>query len=145
MRISTKGRYALRMLLYLAENKNDRYISLKEIANNQSLSKKYLEQIVPALTKNGLLQTNRGAHGGYKLNREPDKYTVGAVLRMTEGSLSPAACIEGEYVNYENGGGCETLFIWQGLNEAISSYLNSITLQDILNNSQEMYANNYMI
>jgi len=145
MKLSIKGRYALRMLVYLADNKEKGYISLKEISENQKISKKYLEQIVSVLTKSGLLLANRGFQGGYKLNGKPDKITVGSVLRITEGSLSPVACIENGYAECERSDICETLFIWQGLSKVINEYLDSITLQDIIDNNRERYANNYII
>ena len=91
MKISTKGRYALRMLLDLAEHQNCGYIALKDIAKRQNISKKYLEQIIPVFNKTGFLKTNRGSQGGYQLAKTPDKYTVGDVLRLTEGNQSPVA------------------------------------------------------
>ena len=96
MLISTKGRYALRMLVDLAEHQNDGYVALKDIAKRQGISKKYLEQIVPLLNKSDILRTNRGFNGGYRLAKSPDKYTVGDILRITEGSLSPVACLESD-------------------------------------------------
>ena len=145
MKISTKGRYALRMLLDLAERRNEGFIALKDIAARQDISKKYLEQIVSVLNKSDMLQTNRGFQGGYKLAKTPDKYTVGSILRLTEGSLAPVACLEHESLICNRGGGCATLPIWQGLNRVINEYLDSITLQDILDQQQEMYSNDYII
>ena len=94
MKISTKGRYVLRMLIDLAEHQGDGYIPLKEIAQRQGISKKYLEQIVPMLNKSDILRTNRGFQGGYRLAKSPEKYTVGDILRLTEGSLAPVACLD---------------------------------------------------
>ncbi|MBQ2212373.1 MAG: Rrf2 family transcriptional regulator, partial [Ruminococcus sp.] len=94
MKISTKGRYALRTLLDLAEHKNDGYIALKDIAARQNISKKYLEQIIPVLNRTEFLNANRGYQGGYKLAKEPDQYTVGDILRLTEGSITPVACLD---------------------------------------------------
>ena len=94
MKISTKGRYALRMLLDLAEHRQNGYITLKDIAQRQNISKKYLEQIVPVLNKSNILMTNRGYQGGYRLAKAPEKCTVGEILRLTEGSLAPVACLE---------------------------------------------------
>lgn len=145
MKISTKGRYALRMLLDLAENKNKGYIALKDIAQRQNISKKYLEQIVPILNKSDILLTNRGFQGGYMLAKSPDKYTVGDILRITEGSLAPVSCLEHETNQCERQNECITLPLWEGLNRVISEYLDSITLQDILDKQTENYSNNYII
>ena len=133
------------MLLDLAEHANDGYIALKDIAQRQGISKKYLEQIVPILNKTDILKTNRGSQGGYMLAKTPDKYTVGMILRLTEGSLSPVACLDQDPVQCKRSGDCATLPVWQGLNKVINDYLDSITLQDILDSRQERYANDYMI
>lgn len=145
MRISTKGRYALQMLLYLADHQNDGYVSLKDIAQHQGVSKKYLEQIVPVLIKSNTLQANRGSQGGYRLAQSPDKYTVGEILRLTEGSLSPVSYSDQDPIRYERSGEYVTLPIWQGLNRVINEYLDGITLQDLLDSQRERYANDYMI
>lgn len=145
MKISTKGRYAVRMLLDLAEHSGSGYIPLKDIAERQGISKKYLEQIVTILNKSELLQTNRGYQGGYKLAKSPDKYTVGAVLRITEGSLAPVSCLSQAPNLCERSASCPTLFVWQGLNDLINNYLDNITLQDILDRQTKNYSNNYMI
>lgn len=145
MKISTKGRYSLRMLLDLAEHANDGFIALKDIAERQGISKKYLEQIVPILNRTDILKTNRGFQGGYMLANSPDKYTVGMILRLTEGSLSPVACLDQSPIQCERSGECATLPIWQGLNKVICEYLDGITLQDVLDWQQERYANNYVI
>ncbi|MDD6203482.1 MAG: Rrf2 family transcriptional regulator [Firmicutes bacterium] len=145
MKISTKGRYALRMLLDLAEHQNDGYVALKDTAERQGISKKYLEQIVPILNKSDILRTNRGFQGGYRLAKSPDKYTVGEILRLTEGSLSPVACLEHDPIECERSGDCATLAVWQGLYRVITQYLDGITLQDILDRRKEQYANDYTI
>lgn len=145
LKISTKGRYSLRMLLDLAEHANDGFIALKDIAQRQGISKKYLEQIVPILNKTDILKTNRGFQGGYMLAKTPDKYTVGMILRLTEGSLSPVACLDHNPVQCERSSECATLPIWQGLSKVINDYLDNITLQDILDQQRERYSNNYMI
>ena len=145
MKISTKGRYALRMLIDLAEHSNDGFIALKDIAERQGISKKYLEQIVPILNRSDLLQTNRGFQGGYKLAQAPSKYTIGKILRLTEGSLSPVACLDQDPILCERRGDCVTLPIWQGLNKVINDYLESITLQDVLDQQRELSANDYVI
>ncbi len=132
MKISTKGRYALRVLVDLAENAGEKFVSLKDIAERQGISKKYLEQIIPPLNSAGFLITGRGFQGGYKLSKSPSEYTVGDILRVTEGRLSPVACLDND-VNYcDRSGNCETLFVWQGLMDVIEEYLDSITLSDII-------------
>ena len=144
MKISTKGRYALRMLLDLAQNGGTGYIALKDIAERQHISKKYLEQIIPVFNKSNILLTNRGYQGGYKLARTPDKYTVGEILRLTEGNLAPVACLECENNHCERAAECITLPVWKGLQKVINEYLDSVTLQDILDN-KKMDLDNYII
>ena len=139
MKISTKGRYALRMLIDLAEHQGDGFIALKDIAERQKISKKYLEQIVPVFNKSDFLRTNRGFQGGYRLAKSPEKYTVGEILRLTEGSLAPVACLDHTPVECERSRECETLPIWQGLYKVINNYLDGITLQDILDSTPLLY------
>lgn len=138
MKISTKGRYALRLLIDIAKNQDEGYVALKDIANRQNVSKKYLERIVAILNKGNVLSTNRGQQGGYRLAKSANEYTVGDILRLTEGSLAPVACLDGINVQCERADQCETLFVWQGLYEAINSYVDSITLQDIIDNNQQI-------
>ncbi len=145
MKISTKGRYALRMLLDLAEHRNDGVVALKDIAERQGISKKYLEQIIPILNQSGILQTVRGSQGGYRLSRSPDNYTVGDILRLTEGSLAPVPCADEDPVRCERSEDCAMLSVWQGLNKVIRDYLDSITLQDILDRHREQSGNDYVI
>ncbi len=145
MKISTKGRYALRMLVDLAEHQSGGYTALKDIASRQGISKKYLEQIVPMLNKSGVLLTNRGSLGGYKLAKAPDQYTVGDILRITEGSLAPVSCLEEGADPCDRSGTCATYALWQGLDRVISEYLDSVTLQDLLDQQRSLYANNYSI
>ena len=145
MKISTKGRYALRMLIDLAEHRNGGFVALKDIAERQNISKKYLEQIIPILNNSDVLKTNRGSQGGYMLSRTPDKYTVGEILRLTEGSLAPVACLEKDPVECERCGECATLPVWQGLYKVINEYLDGITLQDIIDRQKEHYTNDYSI
>ncbi len=145
MKISTKGRYALRMLLDLAEHSGEGYISLKDIAERENLSKKYLEQIVPMLNKAGVLKTNRGYQGGYMLAGDPSEYTVGAVLRLAEGSLAPVACLEKCPVECERKNDCPTLPVWQGLYKVISDYLDGMTLKDVMDSHRERRADSYVI
>lgn len=133
------------MLLDLAEHQNDGFISLKDVASRQDISKKYLEQIIPILNKSDFLISNRGFQGGYKLAKSPDKYTVGDILRITEGSLSPVACLDHEPVPCDRAGECATLPVWKGLKKVIDDYLDSITLQDIMDQQAERYANDYVI
>ncbi len=145
MRISTKGRYALRMLLDLAEHRDCGFISLRDVAARQEISKKYLEQIIPMLSKGGVLRTSRGTMGGYMLARTPDRITVGEILRLTEGSLSPVACADEHPVECARCADCPTLPIWQGLSHVIAEYLDGITLQDILDQQQAKCSSNYVI
>lgn len=145
MKISTKGRYALRMLIDLAEHENCGFIALKDIADRQNISKKYLEQIIPIFNKSDILKTTRGSQGGYMLSRSPDKYTVGEILRLTEGSLAPVACLDQNPIECERSSECPTLPVWQGLNRVINEYLDGITLQDILDQQKERYTNDYII
>lgn len=141
MKISTKGRYALRMLIDLAEHQSDGYVALKDIASRQDISKKYLEQIVPILNKNGILKTNRGFQGGYMLAKGASKLSVGEILRLTEDSLSPTDYDEQE----QNGIERVMIPVWQELDRVINRYLDSVTIQDILDSKREQYANDYMI
>lgn len=136
MKVSTKGRYALRMLLDLAEHKDKGFISLKEVAERQNISKQYLEQIVSILNTSNILRANRGKQGGYMLVKEPSEYTVGQILRVTEGSLAPVTCLEDEINQCDRAEFCKTLYMWKGLNKVIADYLNSITLQNMLDHYQ---------
>ena len=145
MRISTKGRYALRMLVYLAKQPESEFISLKEIAENQGISKKYLEQIVPMLNKSGILRTNRGNKGGYMLAKKPANFTVGDVLRATEGSLAPIACLEYPENDCPRKEQCTTLYIWEGLYKTVNEYLDSITIEDIINHDSGVEGDDYCI
>lgn len=140
MKISTKGRYALRMLLDLAEHQNCGVIALKDIANRQGISKKYLEQIIPIFNKSGILKTVRGSQGGYMLSVSPDKCTVGDILRLTEGALSPVS-----YDEELQGEDFAILSVWNGLYDAINTYLDGISLQDILDKRSMQTASDYVI
>lgn len=135
----------MRLMLDLAEHQQDGFISLKEIAERQGVSKKYLEQIVPLLNKTDVLKTTRGYQGGYMLAKPPSKYTVGDILRITEGSLAPVACLDGEENQCERRASCLTLDVWAGLYDVITNYLDSITLQDILDSNQERAIDEYYI
>ena len=144
MKISTKGRYALRLIIDLALHNEEGYVTLKDIAERQNISKKYLEQIVPMLNKSGILKTNRGYQGGYKLTKTPDKYTVGEILKVTEGNLAPVSCLENEVNECPRATECMTLFVWQGLKDVVENYLDSITLQDIVERHQEKETEEYI-
>ena len=122
------------MLLYLAEHKEKGFVSLKEISLMQDISKKYLEQIVTLLNRPDILRTNRGNKGGYMLSKEPSEYTVGQILRITEGAISPVSCLEDEQNLCKRCEYCMTLPVWRGLEQVINNYLDNITLQDILDN-----------
>jgi Rrf2 family protein len=135
MKISTRGRYALRFMIDLAQHDNSEYISLKDISERQGVSVKYLEQITSLLSKFGLLQSVRGPQGGYKLARSPDKYTVGEILRVTEGNLAPVACLENTPNQCPRAKNCETLAFWSEFNNLINNYLDSKTLEDLVKTS----------
>ena len=145
MMISTKGRYALRMMLDLAMCGGDELVPLKDIAERQDISIKYLEQIVSALSKAGYVRSVRGTGGGYKLAKAPEEYTVGMILRLTEGSLAPVSCLEFEENTCPRAPECMTLGVWNKLYEAINSVVDKITLADIIRdnadktNSGDMY------
>ena len=144
MKISTKGRYALRMLIELAEQKENGFISLKEIAEKQNISKKYLEQIISILNRSGILMTNRGYQGGYKLAKDPSKITIAEILRNTEGSLAPVACLEQNPNQCSRCNECITLPVWIGLEKVVKEYLEGITLQNVIDNRKKDN-NDYMV
>ena len=131
MLISTKGRYALRVMVDLAEHPNEGFIPLKVIANRQEISEKYLENIIKLLVRAKLLNGLRGKGGGYRLTRAPEDYTVGAILRLTEDSLAPVVCLEEDAAVCSRVADCRTISLWQGLDKVINDYLNSVTLADL--------------
>lgn len=131
MKISTKGRYALRVMIDLALNSNENFIALKEIAKRQDITVKYLEQIVALLNKAGFLETARGNAGGYKLAKEPKDYIVGDILRATEGELAPIICLTEDGV-CQRKQICKTYSFWKGLDDVINDYIDSKTLEDLL-------------
>lgn len=143
MMISTKGRYALRVLIDMAERQSEGYVPLKEIAEQQGISEKYLESIVKLLVKGGVLTGVRGKGGGYRLNGSPDQYTAGRILRLTEGSLAPVACLEPGHETCARMSHCRTLAMWQGLDEVINGYLDQFTLLDLMKMDQS--GDNYVI
>lgn len=144
LKISTKGRYALRLLIDLAEHQNTGFVPLKDIAERQNISKKYLEQIIPLFNRSDMLLTNRGAQGGYMLARQPAQYTVGEILRLTEGTLVPVACAQSP-AQCDRSADCATLPVWQGLSRVINQYLDGITLQDILDQHRARAIDDYVI
>jgi len=131
MMISTRGRYALRVLVDLAERQSDAYITLREIAERQGISEKYLESIVKLLVREGLLDGLRGKGGGYRLGRDPGEITVLEVLRAAEGALAPVACLEEGSKACPRAAQCRTLPLWKGLDEVVSHYLSGYTIRDI--------------
>ena len=132
MKVSTKGRYALRLMIDLGVHSKDGYISLKDISARQDISAKYLEQIVTPLLRAGLVRSIRGAQGGYRLSRTPDKYTAGEILRAIEGSFAPIACLESD-VNYsERYEECPTVGFWEGMYKVINDYVDSVSLEQLI-------------
>ena len=132
MKISTKGRYALRLMLDLAINNTGEPVRIKDIASRQEISDKYLEQIISVLNKAGYVRSLRGPQGGYKLAREPKEYTVGMILRLTEGSLAPVACLEDEVNECSRQDECATLILWEKLYDAIKDVVDGYTLADLV-------------
>ena len=132
MLISTRGRYALRVLVDLAEQNTSEYIPLKEIAVRQHISQKYSESIMTLLSKAGMVEGIHGKGGGYRLSREPADYKIGDVLRLTEGTLAPVSCLEENAGTCSRSGKCRTLALWQGLDKVIHDYLESVTIADLI-------------
>ena len=132
MKISTKGRYALRLMIDLAENSSGNPVSLKDVAKRQGISDKYLEQIISVLNKAGYVRSVRGAQGGYLLKSDPETYTVGMILRQTEGSLAPVSCIEDDEMICDRQEQCVTSIVYKKINDAISNVVDNITLQDLV-------------
>ncbi|MGM9643428.1 MAG: RrF2 family transcriptional regulator [Eubacteriales bacterium] len=132
MMISTRGRYALRVLIDLAEHADGSCVPMKEVAERQEISLKYLEKILPVLAKNHLIDGVHGKGGGYKLTRTPEEYTVGEILRLTEGDLAPVSCLECNAEKCHRTSECRTLPMWQRLDELINSYLDGVTIADLM-------------
>ena len=132
MKISTKGRYALRLMIDLAENSSGNPVSLKDVAKRQGISDKYLEQIISVLNKAGYVRSVRGAQGGYLLKSDPETYTVGMILRQTEGSLAPVSCIEDDEIICDRQEQCVTSIVYKKINDAISNVVDNITLKDLV-------------
>lgn len=131
MKISTKGRYAVRVMLDLALNNTGECIKVKDIAARQEISEKYLEQIISILSRAGFVKSVRGAQGGYRLAKAPEDYTVGMILRVTEGSLAPVACLEEGADGCERCDSCETLEVWKELAKAIDNVVDHVTIADL--------------
>ena len=143
MLISTKGRYALRVMIDLAEHQAEGFIPLKVIPERQEISDKYLESIIKLLVKAKLLNGVRGKGGGYKLTKSPEQYTIGSILRLTEDSLAPVSCLESGANACPRAAECRTLPLWQGLNKVISDYLDNITVADLM--QRDGQGNDYVI
>ena len=142
MLVSTRGRYAIRVMIDLAEHMNGKYIPMKEIADRQDVSLKYMTKIMQALTKSGMLDGQHGKGGGYKLNRGPEEYRVGDILRLTEGTLAPVACIDEADCKCDRSFECRTRPMWNELDKLISEYLDGITIADLMEGNT---ADNYII
>lgn len=145
MKISTKGRYALRLMLDLALNNTGEYITIKSIAARQNISEKYLEQIISLLNRAGYVKSIRGAQGGYKLMKDPSLYTVGMVLRLTEGSLAPVDCVEDETNECNRSDFCVTREVWDEVYEAVKSVVDRITLQDLVEKNMKKISVDFTI
>ena len=139
MKISTKGRYAIRLMIDIAEHDRSGNVSMKDVAKRQNISLKYLEQIVNMLGKAGYLKSRRGSQGGYQMTKEPEEYTVADILRVTEGDFAPVACLEGGENTCPNRTRCSTIKMWTGLYKVVDEYLSGITIADLL---QEKNKNN---
>lgn len=145
MKISTRGRYALRTMVDLAQHGGEGLVTLKDVAARQDLSQKYLEQIVTQLSKAGLVKGTRGPQGGYKLARAPQDYTVAEILEQVEGSLAPVECLEAETNTCERCSSCATIDMWTGLYKVVTDYLGNITLADVVQRANAAAGNDYVI
>lgn len=132
MKISTKGRYALRLMLDIALHDGDSPVRIKDIAKRQEISDKYLEQIISNLNKAGFVKSIRGPQGGYRLVKRPEEYTVGMILRLTEGSLAPVSCLDYDVNDCVRQDSCATLELWKKLDDAIKGVVDTVTLEDLL-------------
>lgn len=142
MMVSTRGRYALRVMIDLAEHASEGYIPMKDVASRQELSLKYIERIMPILTKGNLVEGIHGKGGGYRLCRAPEDYTVGEVLRLTEGGLAPVACLECGSKPCTRASECRTLPMWSELNDIVNNYFDSVTFDKLMKIS---VSDNYVI
>ena len=139
MKISTKGRYALRLMIDLAINYEGNPIRIKDIAERQNISNKYLEQIIAILNKAGYVKSVRGPQGGYMLKKSPEEYTVGMILRLTEGSLAPVACVEEDETDCERQSGCVTYLLWKKMADAVNDVVDTTTLKDLVEWQKGIY------
>lgn len=139
MRVSTKGRYALRIMVDLAEHNSGGYIRLKDISERQGITIKYMEQIMPLLTKAGYVKSYRGNNGGYMLARRPEEYTAGEILRTMEGNLAPIPCLEDIPNRCERKEECSTLRFWEGLQKVVNEYVDGVTLEELMESRYQMY------
>ena len=137
MRISTKGRYAIRLMIDIAQHSNGGNVSIKDISKRQDISLKYLEQIVNMLSRAGFLRSQRGSQGGYKLARKAEEYTIGDILRVTEGEMAPVACLEGEENQCPKVNQCPTIEFWTGLYKTINDYIDSTTIAELATRAKE--------
>ena len=143
MMVSTKGRYALTVMVDLAKQEGDGFVSLADIAERENLSMKYLESIISILNKGGMLQSLRGKNGGYKLARKPEEYNISEILLLTEGTLAPVNCIMQDGVQCDKAATCSTLPLWAGLDKVIENYLSNITLEDIISGNRKKMLGDY--
>lgn len=139
MLISTRGRYALRVMIDLAEHQGEGFIPLKAIAQRQGISEKYLESIMKLLVKAKLLNGLRGKGGGYQLTKAPEQYTAGSILRMTEESMAPVSCLDSGAEACPRAAECRTLPLWKGLDKVINDYLDNFTLADLMHSDSAGY------
>lgn len=137
MKISTKGRYAIRLMLDIAQHSGKGNVSIKEVSERQGISVKYLEQIVNMLSKAGYLRSRRGSQGGYRMVKAPDEYTIGDILRVTEGDMAPVSCLEEEENQCPRVGQCPTIDLWKGLYDTVNKYLDSVTMADLLKKAEK--------
>lgn len=142
MMISSKGRYALRVMVFLAEHNSDEYVPLKEISEKEQISQKYLESIARMLSKEHLIEGISGHGGGYRLARKPEDYRISEILRLTEGTLAPVSCLKDDAVTCDRAGDCCTLPIWKGLAELVDKYFDSMTLKEVAENARQQMIQN---
>lgn len=136
--ISTRGRYAIRLMISLAEMGKSNYVRLKDISEQQNISQKYLESITIILSKNGLIEAAHGKGGGYKLNRAPEDYKIGEILRLTEGSLAPVACLECNAKPCNRAAECRTLPMWKKFDKLVNDFFDSVTIADLMRKTSDV-------